>query len=328
MYLLSHSPRAYCHDCRLSPFRDTAKALSETPPTENIVPSIENGLLEKATMPKTIKLTVCTEGMTLNGFAVSREQIQQMAESYNPRLYAARLNLEHIKSPYPDSTFRQFAMVRSARAYEIKDGPLQGKLALEATVELDEEKDAALIKLNQSGQKVFSSIEFYSRFPQTQSAYLTGIALTDNPAAVGTELIKLSVQERGLPASDDRYLSASLETMVESLAGTEQNPVSDKSIGEKFVLSVKKALGLHREHTTAEISTLRDMVQLTAEKCGEALNQGQKLSALEATCASQSEKLTALETELNTLKSQLSQQDNSSEQRPDAGGSTQVLADY
>ncbi|MDE9455788.1 GPO family capsid scaffolding protein [Xenorhabdus bovienii] len=52
-------------------------------------------------MAKTIKLTVCTEGMTLNGFAVSREQIQQMADNYNPRLYAARLNLEHVKSLYP-----------------------------------------------------------------------------------------------------------------------------------------------------------------------------------------------------------------------------------
>ncbi|WP_338804814.1 GPO family capsid scaffolding protein [Xenorhabdus griffiniae] len=279
-------------------------------------------------MPKTIKLTVCTEGMTLNGFAVSREQIQQMADSYNPRLYAARLNLEHIKSPYPDSTFRQFAMVQSARAYEIKDGPLQGKLALEATVELDEEKDAALIKLNQSGQKVFSSIEFYSRFPQTQSAYLTGIALTDNPAAVGTELIKLNVQARGLPASDDRYLSASLETLVELTESTGQHNATDKSIGEKFVLSVKKALGLHREHNSAELNTLREMVQLTAEKCGDALNQLHKLSQLESQCARQSEKLTALETELSTLKSQLSQQDDSSVQRPGASGSTQVLADY
>ncbi|RAX00762.1 MULTISPECIES: GPO family capsid scaffolding protein [unclassified Photorhabdus] len=279
-------------------------------------------------MPKTIKLTVCTEGMTLNGFAVTREQIQQMADSYNPRLYAARLNLEHVKSLFPDSTFRQFALVQSASAYEVKDGPLQGKLALEATVELDEEKDAELIKLNQSGQKIFSSIEFYSRFPQTQSAYLTGIALTDTPAAVGTELIKLSVQERGLPASDDRYLSASLETMVELLAGTEQNPVDDKSLGEKFVLSVKKALGLHRDHNNAELNILREMVQLTAEKCGEALNQAQKLCQLETLCASQSEKITVLENELSTLKSQLSKQDNSSTHRPLANGSTQVLADY
>ncbi|MDE1490531.1 GPO family capsid scaffolding protein [Xenorhabdus bovienii] len=279
-------------------------------------------------MARTIKLTVCTEGMTLNGFAVSREQIQQMADNYNPRLYAARLNLEHVKSLYPDSLFRHYALVQSARAYEIKDGPLQGRLALEATVDLDEEKDANVFKLNQSGQKVFSSIEFYSRFPQTQSAYLTGIALTDTPAAVGTELIKLSVQERGLPASDDRFLSASLETMVELLAGTEQHPADDKSLGEKFVLSVKKALGLHREHSNAEISILREMVQLTAEKCGEALNQGQKLSALEKQCASQSEQLTQLATELSTLKSQLSHQDDSSVQRPDASGSTQVLADY
>ncbi|MGV8004485.1 GPO family capsid scaffolding protein [Photorhabdus temperata subsp. temperata] len=279
-------------------------------------------------MPKTIKLTVCTEGMTLNGFAVTREQIQQMADNYNPRLYAARLNLEHVKSLYPDSLFRHYALIQSANAYDVKDGPLQGKLALEVTVELDEEKDAAVFKLNQTGQKIFSSIEFYSHFPQTQSAYLTGIALTDTPAAVGTELIKLSVQERGLPNSDDRYLSASLETAVELIEGVEQSNAADKSIGEKFVLSVKKALGLHRDHNNAELNTLREMVQLTAEKCGEALNQVQKLSQLEVLCTSQSEKITALENELSTLKNQLSQQDNSSTHRPLANGSTQVLADY
>ncbi|WP_237386169.1 GPO family capsid scaffolding protein [Xenorhabdus sp. Sc-CR9] len=279
-------------------------------------------------MPKNITLTVCTEGMTLNGFAVSREQIQQMADSYNPSLYAARLNLEHVKSLYPDSLFRHYALVQSARAYEVESGPLQGKLALEVSVDLDEKQDENLIKLNQSGQKIFSSIEFYGRFPATNSAYLTGVAVTDTPAAVGTELIKLSLQERGLPSRDDRYLSASLETAIELMESTEQPPAADKSLGEKFVLSVKKALGMHREHHSAELNTLREMVQLTAEKCGEALNQGQKLSALEAQIASQSEHITALKNELSTLKSQLSQQDSSSSQRPQADGSTQMLADY
>ncbi|WP_339420537.1 GPO family capsid scaffolding protein [Photorhabdus akhurstii] len=302
--------------------------MSQKAVAANIAPSKVRGLVGEVTMPKTIKLTVCTEGMTLNGFAVTREQIQQMADNYNPRLYAARLNLEHVKSLYPDSLFRHYALVKSAGAYEIKDGPLQGKLALEVTVELDEEKDAAVFKLNQTGQKIFSSIEFYSCFPQTQSAYLTGIALTDTPAAVGTELIKLSVQERGLPSSDDRYLSASLETAVELIEGVEQSNAADKSIGEKFVLSVKKALGLRRDHNNAELNTLREMVQLTAEKCGEALNQVQKLSQLEVLYTSQSEKITALENELSTLKNQLSQQDNSSTHRPLANGSTQVLADY
>ncbi|HCR3211487.1 TPA: GPO family capsid scaffolding protein, partial [Morganella morganii] len=58
---------------------------------------------------KKLQVIVCTEGGTLNGFAVTRDQIQQMADNYNPQLYAARINLEHITSVLPDSTWRHFS---------------------------------------------------------------------------------------------------------------------------------------------------------------------------------------------------------------------------
>ncbi|RUT67212.1 hypothetical protein CKG00_13205 [Morganella morganii] len=145
---------------------------------------------------KKLQVIVCTEGGTLNGFAVTRDQIQQMADNYNPQLYAARINLEHITSVLPDSTWRHFSMIDSARAFELQDGPLKGKLALEISATIDPVKDAPLIALNESGQKIFSSIEFLPDCPNdaAKGAYLTGVALTDTPAAFGTQVITLSKQ--------------------------------------------------------------------------------------------------------------------------------------
>lgn len=276
---------------------------------------------------KTVKFIACTEGMTLNGFSVTRDQIQQMADNYDTRLYAARLNLDHVKSIFPDSVFRSFGLVQSVEAQEVTEGPLKGKLALHLTVDLDLEKDAELVRLNNTGQKLFSSIEFYDSFPNVTGAYLSGAALTDSPASAGTQLITLSTQERGLPQGKNN-LTASLETSYEILEQVEKDHKTDKSIGEKFVLSVKKALGLHKEHNNAEINVLREMVQLTAEKCGEALNQLSDVSALNTANEERKQELSILKEELSELKKQLTQQDSSTEQRPLSDGGSVQLADY
>lgn len=276
---------------------------------------------------KTVKFIACSEGMTLNGFSVTRDQIQQMADNYDTSLYAARLNLDHIKSIFPDSVFRSFGLVKSVEAQEITEGALKGKLALHLTVDLDLEKDAELVRLNNSGQKIFSSIEYYESFPHVTGAYLSGVALTDSPASAGTQLITLSTQERGLPQGKNN-LTASLETSCEFLEQVEKENKTDKSIGEKFVLSVKKALGLHKEHNSTEINVLREMVQLTAEKCGEALNQLSDVSALRTANDQQKQELSTLKEELSTLKKQLTQQDSSTEQRPASDGGSVQLAEY
>ena len=53
-----------------------------------------------------------------------------MAASYNPQVYTALINMEHIKGFTPDGPFRRFGMVEKLEAEEITEGALSGKMAL------------------------------------------------------------------------------------------------------------------------------------------------------------------------------------------------------
>lgn len=262
---------------------------------------------------KKLQVIVCTEGGTLNGFAVTRDQIQQMADNYSPQLYGARLNLEHITSILPDSPWRHFSMVDSARAFELPDGPLKGKLALEITATIDPVKDAALITLNESGQKVFSSIEFLPDCPNdaAKGAYLTGVALTDTPAAFGTQVITLSNRERGLPDDAKNTYTASLETVVK-MSAAEKQQTEQKSLAAEFLSGLKKVLNFQRESGNQDVSALQEGIKLTAQTCADALTAIQKLTADKQAL---SDDVTALKTEIAELKTTLSNTDAGNEPR-------------
>ncbi|HHO3378393.1 TPA: GPO family capsid scaffolding protein [Morganella morganii] len=262
---------------------------------------------------KKLQVIVCTEGGTLNGFAVTRDQIQQMADNYNPQLYAARINLEHITSVLPDSTWRHFSMIDSARAFELQDGPLKGKLALEISATIDPVKDAPLIALNESGQKIFSSIEFLPDCPNdaAKGAYLTGVALTDTPAAFGTQVIALSNRERGLPEDAKNTYTASLETVVK-MSAAEKQQAEQKSLAAEFLSGLKKVLGIQRENSNYDIAALQEGISLTAKTCAEALTAMQTLTAEKETLSGE---VATLKQELSALKTQLGGTDADNEQR-------------
>lgn len=276
---------------------------------------------------KKLQVIVCTEGGTLNGFAVTRDQIQQMADNYSPQLYGARLNLEHITSIFPDSPWRHFSMVDSVRAFELEDGPLKGKLALEISATIDPVKDAALITLNESGQKIFSSIEFLPDCPNdaAKGAYLTGVALTDTPAAFGTQVITLSNRERGLPVDAKNTYTAALETVVK-LSAAEKQQAEQKSLATEFLDGLKKVLGFQRENSNHDIAALQQGINLTAQTCAEALAAVQKLTTEKE---QMSAAVTELKQQFGDLQEKLSNTDASNENRnPSTGNSGYVQAEF
>lgn len=130
---------------------------------------------------KTKKFRVVKAGQTTDGRAVPVEHIKQMAASYNPATYGARINIEHIKSYSPDSAFKSYGDVVSL-AVEV-DGDDTYLVA-----EVDPTDD--LVALSVARQKVFFSVEYDHNFADTGSAYLMGLACTDSPASLGTSYMK------------------------------------------------------------------------------------------------------------------------------------------
>lgn len=131
------------------------------------------------------RLKVAQEGQTVDGRLLTAKEIMEMATTYNPQLYAGRVNIEHIMGYSPTPPFNAYGDVISVEAEKV-----DGVWCLFNTISALPN----LIELNKDGQKLYPSIEFYRDFAGTGKAYQVGLAFTDTPASLGTEPLKFSHQ--------------------------------------------------------------------------------------------------------------------------------------
>lgn len=129
---------------------------------------------------------ILTEGDTADGRVISRSDIEQVAASYDPKLYGARINMEHIRGYTPDSPFRMYGDVLATKAEE-QDGKLRLLARISPTDEL-------VSMVNVKRQKVYTSCEIQPNFAKTGGAYLVGLAVTDSPASLGTDMLQFSAK--------------------------------------------------------------------------------------------------------------------------------------
>lgn len=132
------------------------------------------------------RFRVAREGQTVDGRELTRQEIQEMAASYNPEHYAGRINIEHFAGWSPEPPFNAYGDIIKVEAVEE-----DGKFSLYNTI-------SALpnfVAMNKNGQKIYPSIEFYRNFAGTGKAYQVGLGMTDQPASLGTQAIKFSSQQ-------------------------------------------------------------------------------------------------------------------------------------
>lgn len=133
-------------------------------------------------------IRVATEGLTIDGREITAQQIAQMAANYAPEKYGARIWIEHFRSLFADGAFPALGDVVALKSEKQADG----KLALFAQLRPNDK----LLEINKQGQKVFSSIEIDPDFAGSGEAYLVGLAVTDSPASLGTEMLSFSQKNR------------------------------------------------------------------------------------------------------------------------------------
>ncbi|HBM3082358.1 MULTISPECIES: GPO family capsid scaffolding protein [Klebsiella] len=127
------------------------------------------------------------EGDTCDGRVISATDIQEMAETFDPRVYGCRINLEHLKGILPDGPFSRYGDVVELKSEKIDDDSvLKGKLALFARITPTDD----LIAMNKKLQKVYTSMEIQPNFANSGKCYLVGLAVTDDPASLGTEYLE------------------------------------------------------------------------------------------------------------------------------------------
>lgn len=137
---------------------------------------------------------IATAGDTTDGREIQPSWINEMAESYDPNVYGARINVEHFRSYYPDGVFGAYGDVLALKAESVE---VQGqeRLALFGLIQPNNQ----LIELNAKNQKIYTSVEIAFNFAKTGKAYLVGLAVTDSPASLGTEMLQFAATAKQNP---------------------------------------------------------------------------------------------------------------------------------
>lgn len=154
---------------------------------------------------------VATSGPTADGREITPQELRDCAETYKPAKYTAVIWAEHERWSGAHGT------VFSVRLIEDDDPELEpGQVALEAQLKPNDR----LLWLNDQGQKLFSSVEITPNFANSGRAYLTGLAVTDEPASLGTQELYFSRK-----TSKAAYYAASVPL------GSFREPKADSDMG-------------------------------------------------------------------------------------------------
>lgn len=242
--------------------------------------------------------------------------------AHQPRTY---------KGICPDSLFKAYGDVTA-----LKSEVIDGKAVLLAQIDPTDD----LIHLAKKRQKIYTSMEIQPNFAKTGEAYLVGLAITDSPASLGTEMLKFSAQASHNPLASRKQ---SPENLFSEAVECELDFIFNTSSSEGSNL-LAKALELINKFTAKEISasnsasqfieqekqinTLTNAVNLIAQSQKFALTQLKQCIEL----TNQLEDLKKSQAQdretLATFKQQLMRTDASSVVRPIAiGGQATQLTD-
>ena len=248
-----------------------------------------------------------------------------MAKNFNRQKYGARVWLEHMRGMLPESSFAALGDVLAVEARTVEDG----KLALFAQIEAL----PALVAMNKAKQKIYTSIEVDPNFAKSGEAYLTGLAVTESPASLGTEVLKFAAGNpdaspfKGKKHSEGALFSAAVETEL-GLEGDAESIAS--TLINKFSDLLKNLSGIAATKNTPE--TTEVFATKTLEVLGAAdaaiQHQAKELATEKAAREKLAGEFSALEKKFNELTVKLSKQDGGGTTRPEATGTEgAVLAD-
>lgn len=252
-------------------------------------------------------------GSTVDERDVPAQYIKDMADTYDPAVYAARINCEHVDGivPLPSGQFAGYGTVLSLSAEPIEvevAGKKEQQLALYAVLEVNDQ----FLSLSMQNQKPYWSGEILTNFRNSGKAYLTGLAITDNPACILTEKINLSTKQPcSLEFQEEKngiLKRLSRLSMLISGTASAEKLAAEKAKKEAEELAAKKAAEPFASNSDDVLLT--EIVELTSEIAKKA--ELEKESFLL--------ELAKVSEELSDLKTTLSIQPKSASSRENATG--------
>lgn len=278
------------------------------------------------------RFRVAREGQTVDGRSLSQQQIIDMSETYDPVEYTARINCEHmsgwwegLKSERKTSGLGDVVAVSHGMETFTKNGVEVQLMCLYATLSALPD----LVEANQQGAKIFSSIEFYPKFADTDRAYLVGLAVTDTPASLGTEPLKFSRNSDALRTVYEQEITLMTKGQTTPKADnttTEDQPkqqpentqdLNNQSEGDSFLQKMSAMFASKKSGMSAQEQDLvLQSFKTLNEKTDDVVNDNEGLRT----------ELSELKTAFEELKTKLSTQPatNLTNTPPTTGGGAQL----
>jgi hypothetical protein len=282
-------------------------------------------------MAKSKFFRVAVEGATASdGRTIEKSWLTDIAATYNHATYGARVNLEHIRGFSGDGPFKAYGDILAVRTQEDDieiGGKVQKRTALYAQIDPTDD----LVALTKKRQKIYTSIEVAPDFAKSGKAGLVGLAATDNPASLGTDILAFSAKTGDAAAAavkaslDGRkqdaanIFSSTLETTIE----LEPEEAETASLGAQIGSVLKEIFGAAapkpeiKPEPKAEAAPAADGAALSAVM----ETSFAKFSDLvEAKLKPISDAVSALRSDHDTLKAELDKTEDRSSKRPPVSG--------
>jgi hypothetical protein len=284
-------------------------------------------------MAKTRFFRIAIEGGTTDGRVIERAWIEQMAADYNPATYTARINCEHLRGYSPEPPFNSYGSVTALKAEPVQleiGGKKQTRLALLAQLDPNEQ----LLAINSKQQKLFTSCEISTDMGGTKRAGLVGLAVTDNPASLGTEMLEFAAKQSVNPfaarkTDPTNLFSAATEATIELEAETPPAPSEAQGF---FAAATEffKALKGEPAKDPATPPPPPPAANDNDARFAAVLSGVEKLAAgIEAMGKDLQGSITKLRGDHDALKASIETTDGDSRQRPPAtGGGNYARADF
>lgn len=265
---------------------------------------------------KSKRFRVGVEGATTDGRNIERDWLTQMAANYDPQVYTALINVEHIKGFTPDSPFRRFGKVDRLEAEEITEGKLAGKMALYAWITPTDD----LVAMTGKMQKLFTSMEVSVCFADSGEAYLVGLAVTDDPASLGTEMLQFSAGAAHSPLASRKLDAANLFTAAEETL----IEFEDETEKPNLFSRVKELLTRKSADDKAKFADVNQAVEAVAQEhqtlSATVEGLGTSQAGFSARLDEMQQAIESGRAELVSLREKLSAEDSRSDRRPTGTG--------
>jgi len=258
---------------------------------------------------------IAVAGDTTDGREIQADWIIQMADNYDPNIYGARINMEHIRSSYPDGVYGAYGDVLALKTEKV-DINGEEKDALFAQIEPTQ----GLIELNKKKQKVYTSIEVDDNFAKKGSAYLVGLAVTDSPASLGTEMLQFAAGAKVNPFSDKKQKPENLFTAAQEVSLEFEEVKEQQSYSAGLIQKIKEKFSKKEKVEKKPAESFSEQEEAILEIATETAKQGEVVSDLEEKYSTLNTAHEQLQNDFTELKNKLNGEPND-EPRPKSGNS-------